>query len=1086
MTSFLDGLLSGKSSYTKTTATATMPAVSANVLVAVADTSWAAAGAPVYVAGAGAFTIAAVNGATQLSLTNTGAVGNIAPGQTIPSGALLTPSGVPGQNGASGTGHPPVKCVQVQALPTGSYNSGMKTYTASANGAIAASVFDSPVAALAVNDRIEVNSQGVAATLNGVYQITALGDASHPFAMTRVTDLNTSAGFVGGVAYDVQDGSTLAGTRRQLYTQGAITLDTTALTFGPVVSRAVLEIDLSQPPYNIRDYHSYSEWLAAGGIDYGRALDLFCYTYRNVGQAVRGRLPSSNGGLIHIIEPFSHYGNVSIVGAGFQGQSCIDFGDSGGFACTAAEVGPDLTLDYYPQISGVAVDTATNATALSTYRDAQGNTNKQYYWHLGEDGGLLINDWTAFEMRMLVRFDQLNVDAPISHIVSCRGRRTAGDTNDYAVNAFTGSLFAVFLNDGVSPTLSARMRLTDTTAGVYGATVHTGSGTGTVTGDGTVKPTEDAPNFTIRIETGGTAGVAGVKVSWAIDGQRFCAPVALGTATSLVIPNGTGEVNEFDQPFSAKVNFSGALVAGDTYKIPCSGVNQNISLTSSTVVDTSHNYDVLLQYRGGKVYFYVSVAGGTLDSGASTTGTTATGVLRQRYWENTIFGRPMNSAAGEASVDYNGARLWLGSIRFLNASVSAPGSTVTTIGAGVAGQKLHWCPNSGDLRKDAGGVLRRRYRAYTEIGRGYGWFVPRSAITGLQIAGGGFENLEFRSGTDPSQRASGLRTSAWRNRVFRSIAFTGGALGWNSVGPDFGSIDESLSFGTRFFGIAFKYFQGELNMSGTWNFANAQNPCYAQISTANIHQSGTAFCNTEQFTTRKVFLLDQLANSNFNNLVCDAENQISLQTGRELYRVSVLTGNSVKFRGNVSLAEVYSAITQVGGTGQLGLIEVDLQITQPGVVTGGVTTIGSVPPLSQVGSPLPPPVVIAPTAGFLLPQSFLTPLCDQPNAVQRQGIAGKTVLTDASGTVTVSPGMALKLAASTLTANRVYTLPVVDANGTALTTGTTQRVTIEDNGFTVTIANGGPAGGNATPTLPAHFVGSLTFRFDESRNWSLV
>ena len=100
---------------------------------------------------------------------------------------------------------------------------------ADANGAIAA--MDGVT--LVAGDRILMKDQTTGAD-RGIYVITALGDGSSKWSMTRAADFDTSAKVTAGCLIPVSEG-TLGGNKTwQLTTNDAITLNTTALTFAAV------------------------------------------------------------------------------------------------------------------------------------------------------------------------------------------------------------------------------------------------------------------------------------------------------------------------------------------------------------------------------------------------------------------------------------------------------------------------------------------------------------------------------------------------------------------------------------------------------------------------------------------------------------------------------------------------------------------------------------------------------------------------------------------------------------------------------------------------------------------------------------
>lgn len=101
------------------------------------------------------------------------------------------------------------------------------TLTASSNGALSV---DGTSAS--INDRILVkNETSTAAAYNGIYVVTAAGDGSNPWVLTRSADANTSAEVTEGMFTFVTNGSTLADTGWVLTTNNPITLNTTELSF---------------------------------------------------------------------------------------------------------------------------------------------------------------------------------------------------------------------------------------------------------------------------------------------------------------------------------------------------------------------------------------------------------------------------------------------------------------------------------------------------------------------------------------------------------------------------------------------------------------------------------------------------------------------------------------------------------------------------------------------------------------------------------------------------------------------------------------------------------------------------------------
>jgi len=98
----------GVSSFTTTTASFTMPAVSSTVSVSVGSTAWLSNGQAVYMETAGYFTVSSITDATTVVLTNLGYTGNASPTTVIVVGRQVSASGLRGQDGgATGPVDPP-------------------------------------------------------------------------------------------------------------------------------------------------------------------------------------------------------------------------------------------------------------------------------------------------------------------------------------------------------------------------------------------------------------------------------------------------------------------------------------------------------------------------------------------------------------------------------------------------------------------------------------------------------------------------------------------------------------------------------------------------------------------------------------------------------------------------------------------------------------------------------------------------------------------------------------------------------------------------------------------------------------------
>lgn len=120
----------------------------------------------------------------------------------------------------------PVRAVTVDPLPAGSYAAGV--FTATANGALPAQ----DGITLDPGDAVLVQRQ-VDKTQNGVYLVTAVGDGSTRFVLTRRDDFDADSDVVPGLRVPVAQGQIFGGQIMRLLTTGEISLGTSALDFLP-------------------------------------------------------------------------------------------------------------------------------------------------------------------------------------------------------------------------------------------------------------------------------------------------------------------------------------------------------------------------------------------------------------------------------------------------------------------------------------------------------------------------------------------------------------------------------------------------------------------------------------------------------------------------------------------------------------------------------------------------------------------------------------------------------------------------------------------------------------------------------------
>ena len=137
-----------------------------------------------------------------------------------------------------------VLCATVGALPTNTYANGTSgvgaTLTATANAAL---VIDGIT--VTAGARVLIQNEATPAN-NGIYVVTQVGDATHPYILTRSLDNNTSAEILGSYVF-AESGTVNAnlGFVNSNSPSTAITMGTTAITFVQFTGAA--DITVSSP-----------------------------------------------------------------------------------------------------------------------------------------------------------------------------------------------------------------------------------------------------------------------------------------------------------------------------------------------------------------------------------------------------------------------------------------------------------------------------------------------------------------------------------------------------------------------------------------------------------------------------------------------------------------------------------------------------------------------------------------------------------------------------------------------------------------------------------------------------------------------
>jgi uncharacterized cupin superfamily protein len=962
----------------------------------------------------------------------------------------------------NGANRSPVRLVQTAALPANTANTGAKTLTANANGALALSAFDNPTS-YSVGDAIEVNALGVS---NGVYVLTQIGDAANPWILTRRSDLNASAQFATGAAYDVLDGTTLKGTRRQLFTQGTITLDTTALTFGAVRQQNLLVVDLTAPPYNVIAFPSTAAAAAntavAGG-DYGPTIR------QAVADAAVGTGTTGSSGLfVRIVFPSPGF---VLVDTPIETRTRVILDLNGCTLCTSTlDGGHVITSPAHiaPTIGGTPVDTAAGTTPLAMWDTASGNNTVYFnFTHAGMRFGASgdpTTGWTGFECKFLMLVDSIPGAGVLAHIGGCRGRRLADDNG--AAHDALDTLFALFL---FHDQLRGVLRTTDTTAGVYGAVTQTGGGSSVVTGDGTIKPTNDRAVI-LRVVVGGTIGAADAKsIQYSSDGGVSYYPaVALGTATSFTIAE-----TYAGNAFAAKFNFAaGTLVAGTTYACPTSGVNQTITLTTtSTSIAPGTIYEGTLRFDGSAVKLCCSAVGAT----PSEVSAAATGVIVQRPWEETIWGLSTNSGFRESASGGDAAHVYLGSVRILSQTAAPVSPTPSTIPANVTGQRLFFRPSSGNVTNALGGVapgqllapdgstvLRWRGSIASPLGSALRW-----AYFQVRRTNGAFANhcsvINGRILQTANRGSSGILLVNCPYHTLKNLVLSGGFDGVQTFGPSFYSQHSNLIFGSLrvpYSTIIASLRISKINIDGGEIMFGSAN---------SYHEASAVELNAETGTVCPVILSTVTGPSKYTFQLDDENVTFSGVVPRELIRASVGLSNSLKISGAIGSGGGISVPLTIGGA--------------PAIPGGKVTledvTLNALPAAQCIIRALTvdaPNVSLGPSVSYGEFSGGQRPaqLCNMPGkvVVYGGGQPSGSALADSSPTLVYSDGARRNMATGVLGGNQSAALSVAGVD-----VSTRWRFFFGVQAHDYAFTNGGPAGGTLR-TLSAGFSGPVEFYFN--------
>ena len=152
---------------------------------------------------AGTLTPAPYTAAPAMSVT--GVMSNFQLNLTIPSGAPGVAGPAGNYNAAAGGA---VNFAQSAALAANTYNNSAGTITATANGALSSAVCDGVTPTVGMRCWIWDYTQGNGSNIAyGIYTVTAVGDSTHPWILTRATDANTAT-LLGILSAPIKNGGT--------------------------------------------------------------------------------------------------------------------------------------------------------------------------------------------------------------------------------------------------------------------------------------------------------------------------------------------------------------------------------------------------------------------------------------------------------------------------------------------------------------------------------------------------------------------------------------------------------------------------------------------------------------------------------------------------------------------------------------------------------------------------------------------------------------------------------------------------------------------------------------------------------------
>lgn len=368
--------------------------------------------------------------------------GDAAAGKFLKADATwATPTG----GGGSVAGYlQPVNMTTSTALAANTYANGTAgvgaTLTGNSNGALGTIDGIAPSVGL----RILVKNEATAAH-NGIYTVTQVGDASHPYILTRATDFDTAAEMlVGSIIPTLPEGSLRGKSIFVFTTDGTITVGTTGLTFEYSTVNFPALVD--QGAFNNTNSYTAGAVVTSSGRRYLAKIDL-----------------APPAGVADAWDATFGSTKFTVGGTGNLTATATDHNHTDTIISTKAQTSGKLYFGMKWNSSGdlyVGIGTAalTNATRTRTITGNEAvtleNNNPPTWWFNGSgtSSGMPLptnGDWIAFV------FDLSNGHAWVSNFTAnpgtWYGNNGTGDpvtgTNPFTFTALGANTYVVYCSD---------------------------------------------------------------------------------------------------------------------------------------------------------------------------------------------------------------------------------------------------------------------------------------------------------------------------------------------------------------------------------------------------------------------------------------------------------------------------------------------------------------------------------------------------------------------------------------------------------------------------------------------------------------